>query len=192
MRAALKYKISAFATAAALLACLCLAGCGGVDATEATASLAEQLDCVTSADSAETQALLQGIDFYPQDYGISYGCFASTYFAKFSYEIGEADQELSSEDEIYLPLTVETYDFEPVRSCMLAAADAAEAAGVDVTQEGYADEHFDQLADPQSWQRLSLSCTIVMQRSDDGTWSNTTQQTMAALLLGGYDPSQAQ
>lgn len=168
---------------------LSLTGCSGEEAN-VRSSLEDALAAVRQCDETALDDLFGSVWFYPEDYGVSSTCFAEAYFGDLMYEMG--DVQVKDGNAASIELTVSAYRMSDVLSVMEAARDEAAASGVDFLSEGYADAVFSEMAEEAQWDSDELSMSVELECADDGAWMVSNEAMLAAVLLDGYDPRQAE
>ncbi|MDO4502930.1 MAG: hypothetical protein Q4D06_07075 [Coriobacteriia bacterium] len=165
-------------------------GATDAETREAAQSVRGSLAGFAEKDPKVLKACLSEVGFDPNDYGISWGCFAQTYYRDFRFSVDSVDPERDGRGGIGVTFTIEVPVMTKVVKLMYDTNKAAVESGADARKKGHSDKAW-----RKAWKKAKvgtdkLSGTLYVLQGKNGSWELEDKAAFAALLMDGYDPRQ--
>ena len=165
-------------------------GATGASEQEAASSVREFLSAFAQKDAAAIKDCLSAVGFDPNDYGITWTCFAQTYYQDLSFSVDRVEEGKNDQGGIGVTFTAQVPVMTKVVELMYQTNKACVKAGADASKRGHANAAW-----KKAWKKAqvgtnTLSATLYVIKVEDGSWEFQDKTLFAALLMDGYDPRQ--
>lgn len=157
---------------------------------EAAQSVRDSLAAVAEKDAATLKGYLCAVGFDPNDYGVTWTCFAQTYYQDFSFSVDRVEEGTNAQGGVGVSFTVTVPVMTKVVDLLYETNKASVEAGANASESGHANKAWKKAWASAKVETNTLGGTLYVLQAADGTWEFQDKALFAALLMDGYDPRQ--